>query len=261
MCATTCFLLTVFAAPFLLLNQDAPKSPPPAPPGGKPQPADPSADGVLKVESQTVAIEGCAIRVLVSGPEYGQIVILLHGQAFQAKTWEEQGIIKALAKAGRRVVAVDLPGFGQSGKCEIEKEKLLEKLIPSLAKTKPVVVAPSMSGGYALPYVVENAEKLAGFVPVAPVGLKDVAGKMDRITCPTLVVWGELDEGHPYKEGEAFAARLPKGEFYLMPGAPHPCYLKDPAAFAERLIKFLDELPPDRTSPRILGGDSRPPSP
>lgn len=256
---TICLVLMAVAAPFLLLNQDAPKSPPPQ--SSKPQPADPDADGVLKVESQTVAVEDCTIRVLVSGPEYGQVVILLHGQAFQAKTWEEQGILKSLAKAGRRVVAVDLPGFGQSPKCAIASEKLLEKLIPSLAKTKPVVVAPSMSGGYALPYVVENAERLAGFVPVAPVGLREVADKTDRITCPTLVVWGERDEGHPYKEGEAFAAKLPKGEFYLMPGAPHPCYLKDPAAFAERLIKFLDDLPPDRTAPRILGGDSPPQKP
>lgn len=258
---TIYLVLMAVAAPFLLLNQDAPNSPPPHPRSGKPQPADPASDGVLKVESQTITVEDCTLRVLVSGPAYGQVVILLHGQAFQAKTWEEQGILKALAKAGRRVVAVDLPGFGQSPKCAIAKEKLLEKLIPGLAKTKPVVVAPSMSGGYALPYVVENAEKLAGFVPVAPVGLKEVADKTERITCPTLVVWGELDEGHPHKEGEAFAAKLPKGEFYLMPGAPHPCYLKDPAGFAERLIKFLDELPPDRTSPRILGGDSKPPNP
>lgn len=37
-------------------------------------------------------------------------VVLLHGQSFQASTWQECGTLQALTKHGVRAVAVDLPG-------------------------------------------------------------------------------------------------------------------------------------------------------
>lgn len=36
--------------------------------------------------------------------------MLLHGQAFQASTWQETGTLEALGGHGVRAIAVDLPG-------------------------------------------------------------------------------------------------------------------------------------------------------
>lgn len=54
---------------------------------------------------------GVGTRVLsVAGD--GTPIVLLHGYADSADTW--RGVLTGLAAAGRRAVAVDLPGFGQA---------------------------------------------------------------------------------------------------------------------------------------------------
>lgn len=40
----------------------------------------------------------------------GEVVVLLHGAAFQSKTWLDLNTINILAAMGHRVIAVDLPG-------------------------------------------------------------------------------------------------------------------------------------------------------
>ena len=42
-------------------------------------------------------------------------VLLLHGERYTSGTWETIGTINALAQAGLRAVAVDLPTYGASG--------------------------------------------------------------------------------------------------------------------------------------------------
>lgn len=40
----------------------------------------------------------------------GEVVVLLHGAAFQSKTWLDLNTINLLAAMGHRVIAIDLPG-------------------------------------------------------------------------------------------------------------------------------------------------------
>ena len=49
-------------------------------------------------------------------PPTGQSILLLHGQAFSSETWQrpELPTIQTMSTLGHRVVAVDLPGYGQS---------------------------------------------------------------------------------------------------------------------------------------------------
>lgn len=245
--------------------QQLPAGPPPSPPSpdpnppasSKPQPAGDSDDGVLEVKSQMVDIDGCPIHVLTTGPEYGQVVFLLHGMAFKAWSWDESGVLKELARHGRRAIAVDLPGFGGSPQCKnIPPERIVERFVATLCPRKPVIVAPSMSGRYALPYMVEHGDRTAGLVAIAPVGIPPLERKLSQIKVPVLAVWGEKDTTIPLDQMKTLVSQVDKGELFIMPGAPHACQAHDPKLFVERLIQFLDELPVEKGAPRQLGGQT-----
>jgi len=103
-------------------------------------------------------------------------VLLLHGMSFSSKTWHELGTIQILAALNYRTVAIDLPGFGQSSKGSETSDgsKFLHTLIKKLDLIKPVIISPSYSGHFSLPYLLEYWNEMAGYVPISPVG--------DRVT-------------------------------------------------------------------------------
>src|SRR5512142_865222 len=61
-----------------------------------------------------VTVEGVGVRVVLAGPDSGTAVVLVHGWGACVYSFAE--MIPALAGAGHRVIAVDLPGFGLSDK-------------------------------------------------------------------------------------------------------------------------------------------------
>src|SRR2546428_9564309 len=65
------------------------------------------------MESRTIAVEGLRARVVVEdGGRAGEPIVLIHGVGGWAETWRP--VVGPLASAGHLVVALDLPGFGES---------------------------------------------------------------------------------------------------------------------------------------------------
>jgi pimeloyl-ACP methyl ester carboxylesterase len=65
----------------------------------------------------------------------------------------------------------------------------------------------------------------------------DVADRLDRVTCPTIVASGRYDAIAPPANGEAIAARIPGSVFRLYEGG-HAFVAQDRAAFPE-ILDFL----------------------
>jgi abhydrolase domain-containing protein 14 len=216
--------------------------------GGATEPAAPAEAGrstaasgaaILSVDMQ---LRGARVHMLAAGPEGAPPVLLLHGQSFSSETWRQLGTLEKLSAAGLRAVALDLPGYGQSEKGQLAQEEFLAALLPELKLGRPVIVSPSMSGGFAFPYVLAHPRDVAGFVPVAPVRVKDFAPRLAELgdaAPPALVVWGSNDRTFPPSLADDLVASLKRGRKLLLQGAGHACYLDRPDEFHAELIAFV----------------------
>lgn len=56
----------------------------------------------------------------------------------------------------------------------------LDHVLRELGMQRPVLISPSMSGRFALPFLLAHGDQLAGFVSIAPVGTKDYTAEQYR---------------------------------------------------------------------------------
>ena len=173
-------------------------------------------------------------------------VLLLHGDRLTSENWLQTKTIQSLSSKGYRIVAVDLPHHGKSIRVAdplTKKAEFLHSLIVKMKLERLVLVAPSMSGSYALPFIIKHVgdpNLIRGFVPIAPAETQSYAERLKTIKLPTLVVYGENDEG--YKDDVEKLKNIAESEEFMMKGASHACYIDYPKEFNVRLGEFLEKV-------------------
>jgi len=70
----------------------------------------------------------------------------------------------------------------------------------------------------------------------------NIEGYADRVRCPVLMIQGAADEYGTTEQLDAIAARVPRSETLLVPGAGHSPHRDAPELVLERIAAFLDEL-------------------
>jgi len=114
--------------------------------------------------SQTFAANSVRIHYLIEGA--GDPVVLIHGLYSNATVnWQQPGMITALAK-NHQVIALDLPGYGQSDKPVDEaaygRQWVMHVilLLDHLSIGKAHIVGYSMGGMVALKLIAEHPERV-----------------------------------------------------------------------------------------------------
>jgi pimeloyl-ACP methyl ester carboxylesterase len=193
-------------------------------------------------QSCVVTVEGSKVHYLLQGEENGRPVVLLHGASFNSATWKQIGTMGALAPAGFKVFAVDLPGFGESEEGDLSSDGWLRDFLDAMKIEKPVIVSPSMSGRYALPLVVGDSARIAAFVAVAPVAITQFRDRLHQITVPVMAIWGENDRTIPIEQADLLVKSVKNGKKVIIAGGSHAPYMSDPDAFNKVLLSFLAEM-------------------
>lgn len=117
----------------------------------------------------------------------------------------------------------------------------LEAVVEALQLGPPVVISPSLSGMYSLPFVTAPGSQLRGYVPVAPICTDKInAADYAAVKTPALIVYGDQDPmGHTSFE---HLKQIPNHRVLVLKGAGHPCYLDKPEEWHTGLLDFLQGL-------------------
>lgn len=208
-----------------------------------------SAPGV-SIKTDTVNVLNTNIFYRVAEPgdatsPTGQVLFLLHGAAFSSKTWQfEIGTIQTIASLGHKVIAVDLPGYGQSSRYSGDRGQLLEELIQTLSPdVKPVLVSPSMSGTFSLPLLDRNQDLICGYIPVAPVATSSYSQSFfESISVPTMIVYGDQDTGLGVTSAKHLELIPTSTAPQVLVNSRHPAYLDQPEVWHQLIFNFMLHL-------------------
>ncbi len=144
-----------------------------------------------QLKDQYVQVGNIRTRYWALG-EGESTVILLHGIGCYIENWEEN--IAALAQ-GRRVYALDLPGFGRSDKPQIRFSypyfvEFVKKFMAVQNVDKAVLIGESMGGGIVLLFALQYPHQVEKMVLADSAGMgREVSISLRMLTIPIL---GEL---------------------------------------------------------------------
>ncbi len=194
------------------------------------------------IQNRSITVDNCPINILQSKELDTTPILLLHGKAFQAATWQELGTLDALATAGFSFVALDLPGFGKSPAAKIGPEKVINQVLQSLDISRVILTGPSMGGKIAIEYTLQHREKIAGLVLIGAVGVTENQARLKELPAKTLILWGEDDQISNPENGKLLNKEVSGSELMVFQGAKHPCYLEQPELWHKSLIEFAKTI-------------------
>jgi len=156
----------------------------------------------MEVKAETIRVMRLRTRVLTAGDRAssGTPVLLIHGVGGWAENWRE--VMEPIAASGRRAVAVDLPGFGETeapgrvahfGPSNAYYPEFVLALMDVLELPAAHLVGSSMGGAVAYMAAVTAPERAPSLTLVASGGLgRDIALFLRLATLPGMIALAKV---------------------------------------------------------------------
>ncbi len=162
----------------------------------------------MDVRATTIDVLGLRTRILTEGGDADRTiagsravpVVLIHGVGGWAENWRE--LMGPIADSGRRAIAVDLPGFGESqapgrvpyfGPTDAYYPKFVLALMDALELPAVHLVGNSMGGAVAFMTAVTAPERVRSLALAASGGLgTDIALFLRLATLPGMITLARL---------------------------------------------------------------------
>jgi pimeloyl-ACP methyl ester carboxylesterase len=123
--------------------------------------------------SRFVEIDGARVHYQEAGEKSNPVLVLIHGFASSTLVWSK--VFLNLAQAGFRVIAVDMLGYGYSGKPRngeytiAGQANLLMRLLDHLGVRRATLVGSSYGGAVAATCALDHAQRVEKLVLVGTV--------------------------------------------------------------------------------------------
>ncbi len=190
-----------------------------------------------------VEADGFRIRYMEAGQ--GAPLVHLHGAGGLRLTPAHDLLCRHF-----RVVAFEMPGFGQS------PENTRTQSMPELASTMAVAIknlgldtfnlmGTSFGGKTALWLALQAPERVLALVLEAPAAIRqedaeDLESRLASLAAPTLVLFGTRDSVIAPAMGRVYKALMPNCHLVFVYDAAHAISADRPEAFTEVVVDFLE---------------------
>jgi pimeloyl-ACP methyl ester carboxylesterase len=121
-----------------------------------------------------------------------------------------------------------------------DRDKLREMLFHDPAGYMATLVIKKEADEQAMLTAFQSMTVLARLVWEKPYDPK-LAGRLRRVQCPTLLLWGDHDRLVPPAYGEAYRRHLPQAELKLIKDCGHLPMFEKEAEFVQTLLAFCAE--------------------
>ncbi|MGC8608282.1 MAG: alpha/beta fold hydrolase [Thermoplasmata archaeon] len=186
-------------------------------------------------------VKGIKIHYIEDGE--GDPVMLFHGSRFKAETWKDTGTIAAVSSSGKKAIAVDFPGYGQSeGGTFNSLDVFIEELMGAMKIDRAILMGASMGGNAVIDMAVNNPDMVSGLILVGAVGITSLSERLKVLDGkPSLLIWGAQDRISSPSNYKTYMKYVTNAVFANI-GKNHACYLDDPKGFNDKVTEFLKNI-------------------
>lgn len=196
------------------------------------------------LENVYIKLQTTTVFGKLAGDPADPLILGLHGWS-QRNGWHTwQPLMEPLAAGGYCVVAVDMPGWGESPALDalpLGGERAVQVVINimnGLQKETAVLFGKSWGGGVAISTALTYPKRISKLILTAPA--YRYPQRLPELQQPVLLAWAEDDATIPIYVADAFATAVPDINIIRYPSGGHSAAPNNAADFAKQALKFLN---------------------